>query len=168
MIFKFLFMLKTGRQLMVNIFDNEHSREIIDAIRRMYHVSCVMAIRNSNQLRAAVERNENTNRNPTVQVAIEQHQNDLESFRRCEVSVDVPLQSFVRVRQSIEQAEPDRQSNLLEDVDNTWRSWQIAAALGAILVGVLAVVRKLAGGHWSINNEKLWSIYSLKRNHVFI
>ena len=124
-----------------------NTRKVMYALREICNTAFDMTIQSFNQLRAAVERNENINRNPTVQVAIEQHQNDLESFRRGEVSVDVPLQSHERLRESIVQAEPDKESYVRYIAKVAGLFWKIRKVLGIVLLVGLVVVGKSVGGH---------------------
>ena len=118
----------------------QHAISIGETLKRIYNRACDLAVDNSNQLLTAIESRENVSENPKVKIAVEQHRTDLEKFQRGEVNVNVPQQSHAELLKSIEKSGLKQYSNVRQKADQSARAWEIAAAIGSVVLTVGIII----------------------------
>ncbi len=118
----------------------QQAKLVGESLKRIYNRACNMAINNSNELLLAIDYNEKTSQDSTVKTAAEQHRNDLKNFQEGKVNIDVPHQSHAKLTESIKQAEQNEESDVRAKAERSSRAWDIAIALGAIVLAVGAII----------------------------
>ncbi len=118
----------------------QHAKSVGESLKRIYNRACDMAINNSNELLLAIDYNEKTSQDLTVKTAAEQHRNDLKNFQEGKVNINVPHQSHAKLTESIKQTEQNEQSDVRTKAERSSRAWDIALALGAIVLAVGAII----------------------------
>lgn len=118
----------------------QHAISVGETLKRIYNRACDMAVDNSQQLLTAIESRENVLENLTVRTAVEQHRTDLEKFQRGEVNVNVPQQSHVELLKSIEKSGLKQDPNVRQKADQSTRAWEIAAAIGSVVLTVGVII----------------------------
>ncbi|CAF1149183.1 unnamed protein product [Rotaria sp. Silwood1] len=117
-----------------------HVISLGETLKRIYNRACDNAVKNSDEFLLAIESNDNISKNSTVQTAVKQHRNDVKEFQQGKVSVDVPYQSHAKLRQTIKQVEPNQQSNVHKKAEESSRAWDLAKALGTIVLAAGIIV----------------------------
>jgi hypothetical protein len=118
----------------------QHAKSAGESLKRIYNRACDMAINNSNELLLAIDYNEKTSQDSRVQAAAKEHRNDLKNFQEGKVNINVPHQSHAKLTESIKQAEQNEKSDVRAKAERSSLAWDIAIALGAIVLAVGAII----------------------------
>ena len=118
----------------------QHAKAIGEISKRIYNRACDSAVNNSNDLLLAIESSEDAHQSPVVQVAVEEHRNDLKRFQQGEVDANVPKKSHERLLESIKQTGLDQKPNVREKAEQSSRAWDIAILIGSIVLAAGTII----------------------------
>ncbi|CAF0866079.1 unnamed protein product [Adineta steineri] len=118
----------------------DHGRSLLDRTISIYFRSIQQAVDGTHCLLGAIERNDNTKNNSTVNKAIENYKISYLRYKNDEIDVKEMAESHSQLIQKVEEAEPDETTEVRQEAKKSSNLWKVALLIGGIIAVPLVIV----------------------------